>query len=164
VPKPHLIKRIAGIDPLTRADSGKGHVIISEKRDKKAAKYLVKDLPHPYTSRAQFERSMDTPLGVEWNTRVGFQRGTLPRIVKKVHSFLAVTDESMLTTSNVDGQYHQSAGKVDVRQLYAHFENISAFLRSIHCTVRIDPANKHRLKRTSMIPPSSRTRIVTGHG
>ena len=83
-PKPHLIKKVAGIDPKSRADYGKAHVIISEKRDKKAAKYLVKDLPFPYTSRAQFERSMDTPLGTEWNSRVGFQRGTLPKVVTKV--------------------------------------------------------------------------------
>lgn len=27
---------------------------------------------------------MEAPLGSEWNTRVGFQRGTLPRVVKKV--------------------------------------------------------------------------------
>lgn len=83
-PKPHLIKKVAGIDPSNRADFKKAHVIISEKRDKKAAKYLVKDLPYPYTSYAQFEKSMDTPLGTEWNTRVGFQRATLPRIVKKM--------------------------------------------------------------------------------
>ncbi|CAA7264937.1 unnamed protein product [Cyclocybe aegerita] len=82
-PKPQRIKKIAGIDPTTRADYGKKHVIISEKRDKKAAKYLVKDLPYPYTSQAQFERAMEQPLGVEWNTRVGFQRATLPRVVKK---------------------------------------------------------------------------------
>ncbi|KAF8079316.1 Utp14-domain-containing protein [Lyophyllum atratum] len=82
-PKPHRIKKIAGIDPTTRADYGKAHVIISEKRDKKAAKYLVKDLPYPYTSKAQFEKTMERPLGTEWNTRVGFQRGTLPRVVKK---------------------------------------------------------------------------------
>ncbi|KIJ66588.1 hypothetical protein HYDPIDRAFT_174627 [Hydnomerulius pinastri MD-312] len=83
-PKPHLIKKVAGVDPSSRADYKKAHVIISEKRDKKAAKYLVKDLPYPYTSHAQFARSMDTPLGTEWNTRVGFQRGTLPRVVKKM--------------------------------------------------------------------------------
>ncbi|CAL1694682.1 unnamed protein product [Somion occarium] len=82
-PKPHLIKKVAGVDPTTRADYKKAHVIISEKRDKKAAKYMVKDLPYPYTSKAQFERSMDIPIGTEWNTRVGFQRGTLPKIVTK---------------------------------------------------------------------------------
>ncbi|KAF9461892.1 Utp14 protein-domain-containing protein [Collybia nuda] len=82
-PKPHRIKKIAGIDPTTRADYNKANIIISEKRDKKAAKYLVKDLPYPYTSKAQFERTMERPLGTEWNTRVAFQRGTLPRVVKK---------------------------------------------------------------------------------
>lgn len=87
-PKPYLIKQVAGIDPKSRADYNKAHVIISEKRDKKAAKYQVKDLPYPYTSKAQFERSIDTPLGTEWNTRVGFQRGTLPKVTKKVSSSL----------------------------------------------------------------------------
>jgi U3 small nucleolar RNA-associated protein 14 len=84
-PKPERIKKIAGVDPKSRADYNKKHIIISEKRDKKALKYVVKDLPYPYTSRAQFERSMEQPLGKEWNTRVGFQRGTLPRVVKKVN-------------------------------------------------------------------------------
>ena len=89
-PKPKYIKKLAGIDPTIRADYGKAHVIISEKRDKKAAKYLVKDLPYPYTSKAQFERTMEMPLGTEWNTRVGFQRGTLPRVVKKVRGICFV--------------------------------------------------------------------------
>jgi Utp14 protein len=79
-----IIKKVAGIDPKLRADHGKAHVIISEKKDKKAAKYLTKDLPYPYTSKAQFEKSMEIPVGMEWNTRVGFQRQTLPRVVKKV--------------------------------------------------------------------------------
>ncbi|KAK0205350.1 Utp14-domain-containing protein [Desarmillaria ectypa] len=83
-PKPSFIKKIAGVNAADRADHGKGHVIISEKRDKKAAKYLVKDLPYPYTSKAQFERGMEQPLGVEWNTRVGFQKATLPKVVKKM--------------------------------------------------------------------------------
>lgn len=51
---------------------------------------MVKDLPYPYTSKAQYERSLQTPIGTEWNTRLGFQRGTLPRVVKKVH-FLALS-------------------------------------------------------------------------
>ncbi|EIW64453.1 Utp14-domain-containing protein [Trametes versicolor FP-101664 SS1] len=83
-PKPHFIKKIAGVDPTTRADYKKTHVVISEKRDKKAAKYQVKDLPFPYTSKAQFDRSMEVPLGTEWNTRLGFQRATLPKVVTKM--------------------------------------------------------------------------------
>ncbi|KAJ4473028.1 Utp14-domain-containing protein [Lentinula aciculospora] len=87
-PRPHLIKKIAGIDPKSRADYNKSHVIISEKRDKKAAKYQVPDLPYPYTSKAQFDRRMQQPLGPEWNTRVGFQRGTLPKVMKKMGTII----------------------------------------------------------------------------
>ena len=83
-PKLHLIKKVAGIDPQSRADFGKAHVIISEKRDKKAAKYLTKDLPYPYTSKAQFERALEIPIGREWNTRIATQRATLPKVTKKV--------------------------------------------------------------------------------
>ncbi|KDR81341.1 hypothetical protein GALMADRAFT_239160 [Galerina marginata CBS 339.88] len=82
-PKAQQIKKISGINPATRADYNKKNIIISEKYDKKARKYLVKDLPYPYTSKAQFEHAMEHPLGVEWNTQVAFQRGTLPRVVKK---------------------------------------------------------------------------------
>lgn len=81
--RPHLIKQVAGINPKSRADFGKSHVIISEKRDKKAAKYQVKDLPFPYTSKAQYDRSMEMPVGAEWNTRVGFQKATMPKVLKK---------------------------------------------------------------------------------
>ncbi|KAH9049529.1 Utp14-domain-containing protein [Lactarius hengduanensis] len=87
-PKPHLIKKIAGITPQSRADFGKAHVIISEKRDKKAAKYLVQDLPYPYTGKAQFERSLENPLGKEWNTRTATQRATLPKITKKMGTII----------------------------------------------------------------------------
>ncbi|CAE6450770.1 unnamed protein product [Rhizoctonia solani] len=83
-PRPNLIKKIAGVDASKRADAGKKSIIISEKKDKKAAKYLVKDLPYPYTSKEQFARSMATPIGTEWNTRVAHQRAVLPGVVKKM--------------------------------------------------------------------------------
>ncbi|KAF7308247.1 UTP14-domain-containing protein [Mycena chlorophos] len=83
-PRKKFVKQVAGILPTARADHGKAHVIISEKVDKKAAKYLVKDLPYPFTSKAQYERSLETPVGREWNTRVAFQRGTLPKVAKKM--------------------------------------------------------------------------------
>ncbi|KAJ7063357.1 Utp14-domain-containing protein [Mycena amicta] len=82
--KKKFTQQIPGVLPTARADHGKAHIIISEKMDKKAAKYLVKDLPYPFTSKAQYERSLQTPVGREWNTRVAFQRGTLPSVVKKM--------------------------------------------------------------------------------
>jgi len=83
-PNPKFFKHIPGIAPSQRTDAGKKHVIVSERRDKKAAKYLVKELPHPYTSHAQFDKRMAQPVGKEWNTVGAFQRGTLPKVVKKM--------------------------------------------------------------------------------
>ncbi|KAI9454907.1 Utp14-domain-containing protein [Lactarius psammicola] len=94
-PKPHLMKKVAGITPQSRADFGKAHVIISEKRDKKAAKYLVQDLPYPYTGKAQFERSLENPLGKEWNTRIATQRATLPKVTKKMGTIIKPLEKSL---------------------------------------------------------------------
>lgn len=114
-PKPHLIQKIAGIDPKTRADYGKANVIVSEKKDKKAAKYMVKNLPYPYTSKAQFERSMETPLGTEWNSRVAFQRATLPKVVKKVRCVVYISKPLL----NVDFALFQMGTIIDpVRRLF----------------------------------------------
>jgi U3 small nucleolar RNA-associated protein 14 len=95
-PKPERIKHFPGVDPSKRQDAGKSHVIISEKKDKKAEKFLVRDLPFPYTSKAQFERRMEVPLGMEWNTRKGFQRGTMPRVTKKVSFFFGFFVEGVV--------------------------------------------------------------------
>lgn len=67
-----------------RKDAKFSNVIISEKKDKKASQYQVKDLPYPYTSVQQYEKRFENPLGAEWNSRAGHQRGTLPRVTKKV--------------------------------------------------------------------------------
>jgi hypothetical protein len=87
------------VDASKRADAGKRNVIISEKKDKKAAKYLVKDLPYPYTSKDQFTRSMATPIGTEWNTRVAHQRAVLPRVVKKVRLWFVAVSECYVEVS-----------------------------------------------------------------
>ena len=79
-----IIVKPGGIDPATRSDYARENVIISEKKDKKASAFLVKDLPYPYTSKAQYEKRFEAPVGSEWNSRSGYQRGTLPRVIKKV--------------------------------------------------------------------------------
>jgi U3 small nucleolar RNA-associated protein 14 len=100
-PKPHQLKKVAGIDPQSRADFGKAHVIISEKRDKKAAKYLTNDLPYPYTSKEQFERTLEMPIGREWNTRIATQRVTFPKVTKKVRNeFCSERTSSGLTNKS----------------------------------------------------------------
>jgi U3 small nucleolar RNA-associated protein 14 len=81
---PKFLIKTAGIEPSNRKDFGNQKVIITEKKDRKAAQFLVKDLPYPYTSVAQYEASFNSPVGAEWNSRKVHQKETTPRVVKKV--------------------------------------------------------------------------------
>jgi U3 small nucleolar RNA-associated protein 14 len=63
-----------------RKDSALRHVILSEKRDKKAAKFTVAAVPFPFKTREQFERSMRNPLGTEWNTVQSHAQLIQPRV------------------------------------------------------------------------------------
>ncbi|KIO31825.1 hypothetical protein M407DRAFT_217071 [Tulasnella calospora MUT 4182] len=114
--------RAASAVLVSRRDSGKSHVIISEKRDVKAAKYQVKDIPFPYTSRAQYERSLEAPLGTEWNTRLGHQKAILPRVVAKVSCFIThrnnfVRPVLVTHTLSLDGYGDRTFGKTAVNGL-----------------------------------------------
>lgn len=86
---PKYLKVTPGIAPSQRKDFARSNVIISEKKDKKAAKYLVTDLPYPYTSAAQYEASFKDPVGADWNTRATHQRETMPRVIKKPGAIIA---------------------------------------------------------------------------
>ncbi|MCJ1388420.1 hypothetical protein MMC18_001267 [Xylographa bjoerkii] len=80
---PHNSTTIPGIDPSKRKDAKLERVIVNEKRVKKNAKYLASELPHPYETRAQYERSLRLPVGPEWTTKEVFQKATMPRVVVK---------------------------------------------------------------------------------
>ncbi|CAO1634421.1 unnamed protein product [Parajaminaea phylloscopi] len=76
----HTIQ-VPGLDVSKRKDAGVNNVIINERKDKKASKYLVKDLPYPYTSARQYNATREQPLGPEWNTLTQKQRLTMPRVL-----------------------------------------------------------------------------------
>ena len=67
-------------------DGGQGkvgklmNVMISERRIKTAAKYKVADIPHPYKTREEYERSMTMPIGEEWNASTVVKNNTAPEI------------------------------------------------------------------------------------
>ncbi|KAG9301666.1 hypothetical protein G9A89_016737 [Geosiphon pyriformis] len=73
-----------GVDAAKRQDGKLKHVIINEKRIKKATKYLATKLPHPYETCYQYEKSLLNPLGKEWNTHQVFQKIVKPRIITKM--------------------------------------------------------------------------------
>ena len=74
---------VKGVSQDQRKDKNLERVIINEKRIKKNGKYLASELPHPFESREQYERSLRLPLGPEWTTKNTFQDATKPRVLLK---------------------------------------------------------------------------------
>ncbi|MCJ1274864.1 hypothetical protein MMC21_002662 [Puttea exsequens] len=72
-----------GVAPSKRQDAKLKNVIINEKRVKKSGKYMAGTLPHPFETRAQYERSLRLPVGPEWSTKETFQGMTKPRVLMK---------------------------------------------------------------------------------
>ncbi|KAF4147760.1 Utp14 protein [Phytophthora infestans] len=72
-----------------RKDARLEKVLINEKKDKKAAKFTVKDVPYPFTSRAEYEAAMRNPLGSDWNTSQVTNVLTAPKIMKHAGTAIA---------------------------------------------------------------------------
>lgn len=67
-----------------RDDAKKPHVIMSEKRVKKLAdSFMVSQVPHPFTSREEYERAMAGGVGREWNVSKSFKDMTRPEIMTR---------------------------------------------------------------------------------
>ncbi|KAF1845072.1 Utp14-domain-containing protein [Cucurbitaria berberidis CBS 394.84] len=72
-----------GIDANKRKDRKLEKVIINEKRVKQNVKYMASQLPFPFETREQYERSLRVPKGKEWTTKKTFQDATRPRVIVK---------------------------------------------------------------------------------
>ncbi|CAK4639696.1 hypothetical protein LEN26_017375 [Aphanomyces euteiches] len=66
-----------------RKDSKMERVLINEKKDKKAAKFMVDSVPYPFTSREQYELAMRNPLGSDWNTTRSTNALTVPEVMTR---------------------------------------------------------------------------------
>jgi U3 small nucleolar RNA-associated protein 14 len=77
------VTKIPGVAKEKRQDAKLERVIINEKRVKKNGKYLASNLPHPFETRQQYERSLRLPVGPEWTTKETFQGATKPRVLVK---------------------------------------------------------------------------------
>ena len=67
-----------------RKDSHLKHVIISEKRVKKNAKFQLGSVPYPYQSREQYEKAMSGTIGREWNVSNSVKNMTRPEVVTRI--------------------------------------------------------------------------------
>ncbi|KAL8736325.1 MAG: hypothetical protein Q9181_002479 [Wetmoreana brouardii] len=81
--KTRFLSKQEGIPRAKRQDAKLDKVIINEKRVKKNVKYLASQLPHPFETRQQYERSLRLPVGPEWTTKETFQAATKPRVLMK---------------------------------------------------------------------------------
>lgn len=81
--KGRFLTTVKGVAPEARKDARLDRVIVNEKRIKKNGKYLATELPHPFESRQQYERSLRLPMGPEWSTRNHFQDAIKPRVLLK---------------------------------------------------------------------------------
>ncbi|KAJ0411310.1 hypothetical protein ATCC90586_005719 [Pythium insidiosum] len=66
-----------------RIDSKMERVLINEKKDKRAAKFAVQEVPYPFTSREEYEMAMRNPLGSDWNTAASTNKLTAPKLIKR---------------------------------------------------------------------------------
>jgi U3 small nucleolar RNA-associated protein 14 len=72
-----------GIDADKRKDRKLDKVIINERRIKPNTKYMASQLPFPFETREQYERSLRVPKGKEWVTKKTHQDVTRPRVIVK---------------------------------------------------------------------------------
>ena len=72
-------QRVAEQVPVHKVDK----VIHNEERDKRAAKYLVKQIPFPFKTSKQFDAVNKIPVGKEWNSNKVFQKQIAPEILTR---------------------------------------------------------------------------------
>jgi len=82
-PGAKTITRKEGIDPSKRKDRKLDKVIINEKRVKPNVTYMASQLPFPFETKEQYERSLRVPRGKEWTTKRTHQQATKPRVIVK---------------------------------------------------------------------------------
>lgn len=64
-----------------RADDGLKDIIINAKRIKKNANFQLNGVPHPYSSREEYERAMSGAIGAEWNVSSAVKDLTRPEVI-----------------------------------------------------------------------------------
>ncbi|EAR84778.1 Utp14p (macronuclear) [Tetrahymena thermophila SB210] len=71
-----------------RADGSMDNVILNEKRNKLFTQHLVKELPHPYKNKEQFEYLHNAPIGSEWTTMRSHVNLIKPKIKTKAGNII----------------------------------------------------------------------------
>jgi U3 small nucleolar RNA-associated protein 14 len=77
-------------------DTRKPPVILSKKRVKRMAdKYMLTEIPYPYTSREEYEKSLAGGIGPEWNVTNSFKAMTRPEIYTRAGKMIQPISKKM---------------------------------------------------------------------
>jgi U3 small nucleolar RNA-associated protein 14 len=77
-------------------DKKKPPVIISKKRMKRMAdKYMLTEIPYPFTSREEYEKSLAGGIGPEWNVTNSYKAMTRPEIYTRTGKMIQPISKKM---------------------------------------------------------------------
>jgi U3 small nucleolar RNA-associated protein 14 len=77
-------------------DTRKLPVILSKKRVKRTAdKYMLTEIPYPFTSREEYEKSLLGGIGPEWNVTSSFKAMTRPEIYTRAGKMIQPLSKKM---------------------------------------------------------------------
>lgn len=79
-----------------RKPENKGNVVIIENGDEKLKKHRVANLPFPFTSVADYEQSIRTPLGSDFVPATAHKLLTKPAVTTKLGTIIKPMNENML--------------------------------------------------------------------
>ncbi|XP_077395802.1 U3 small nucleolar RNA-associated protein 14 homolog A [Festucalex cinctus] len=90
--KPSLRKRrrfrVKPAPPAPRKDDKLPSVIFSEKRNSSLTLHQVNTQPFPFTSHAQFESTLRSPVGRTWNTERAVKKLTKPKVLTRMGAII----------------------------------------------------------------------------
>jgi U3 small nucleolar RNA-associated protein 14 len=77
------LEKDAAMKKKGRQDSKIMNVIISDRRIKTSAKFKISEIPHPFTSIAEYEQSLQVPIGPDWNSSQVVKKNTNPDVITR---------------------------------------------------------------------------------
>ena len=92
------------VAPDLRKDKNLANVVINERRNRKAARYLVDNVPHQFKDADQYQRSMRMPIGADWNTVITHNKAIQPKVVVKAGRMVDPIDKPSSKTSRKNMQ------------------------------------------------------------
>jgi len=82
-------KKAAESEDADLAKIKKPKVVVSEKLDRKSAKYFVSDLPYGAQTKDQYEAQLRHPTGPEWNSMPVHQKMIQPKVWARLGKVVA---------------------------------------------------------------------------